>query len=310
LTRFLIGAGGWAYFHVPHEDSLSAYAKAFNFVEVNSTFYEYPELHMVRSWRKRTPADFEFTVRCHQDVTHRHRLEASNANVACLERMVDICSCLDASIIHIQIPREIELDDKRITEFRDLLHSVCLCDVRIALETARGQANALGSHGISVMKDLNVIHCVDLSQEEPAYESDILYTRLFGPKADNIYQFSDEELTDINTKASASRFEKSILAFHGVKMYKDAARLKVYRDIGVLPMVTSSQGLDSLREVLAEDTTFPTSMRTLVDHQGWKIIDLTAEKRVRAEKVLASLPERQYCSVDDVISALRQSGGT
>jgi hypothetical protein len=207
-----------------------------------------------------------------------------------------------------QIPREIGFDDERITEFRDLLHSVDLRDVRIALETARGQAEALSSYMISVMKDLNVIHCVDLSQEEPAYRSDILYTRLFGPKTDNVYQFSDEELTEINAKASTPRFEKSILAFHGVKMYKDAARLKVYRDTGILPMVTSSQGLDSLREVLAEDTTFPTPKRTLVDHQGWKIVDLTAEKRIRAEKVLESLPERQYSSVDDVISTLRQSG--
>ena len=309
MTRFLIGAGGWAYFQVPSEDSLSAYAKTFNFVEVNSTFYEYPEHHMVRSWRKRTPADFEFTVRCHRDVTHKHRLEPSNENVACLERMVDICSSLDASIIHMQIPQEIEFD-KRVTEFRDLLHSVHLGDVRIALETARGKANALGSQGISVMKDLNVIHCVDLSQEEPAYESDIVYTRLFGPKDDNVYQFSDEELTEINTKASEPRFEKSILAFHGVKMYKDAARLRIYRGTGTLPMVTSSQGLDSLREILSEDATFPTAKNTLIADQGWKIMDQTAKKRIHAETTLSTLPDRQYYSVDDVISALKQSRRT
>jgi hypothetical protein len=37
LKEYLIGAGGWAYFQVPGVNSLAAYSKVFNFVEVNST---------------------------------------------------------------------------------------------------------------------------------------------------------------------------------------------------------------------------------------------------------------------------------
>ncbi len=42
MTEVLIGAGGWAYFQVPGLRPLDAYAQAFNFVEVNATFYTYP----------------------------------------------------------------------------------------------------------------------------------------------------------------------------------------------------------------------------------------------------------------------------
>jgi uncharacterized protein YecE (DUF72 family) len=48
----LIGAGGWAYFTVPGMHPLQAYSKAFNFVEVNSTFYEIPPLKVAASWRR------------------------------------------------------------------------------------------------------------------------------------------------------------------------------------------------------------------------------------------------------------------
>ncbi|MCW3977383.1 MAG: DUF72 domain-containing protein, partial [Candidatus Bathyarchaeota archaeon] len=73
MTRYLIGAGGWAYFRVPGLHPLKAYSKAFNFVEVNSTFYETPNVKLVESWRKLVPPDFEFTVRCNKALTHKHK---------------------------------------------------------------------------------------------------------------------------------------------------------------------------------------------------------------------------------------------
>jgi uncharacterized protein YecE (DUF72 family) len=51
LTDYLIGTGGWAYFKIPDKPPLKAYSEVFNFVEVNYTFYEYPDLGMVEQWR-------------------------------------------------------------------------------------------------------------------------------------------------------------------------------------------------------------------------------------------------------------------
>lgn len=74
MSKVYIGAGGWAYFRVPGMDSLATYAKAFDFVEVNSTFYTTPSIQIVRSWRRCVPDDFMFSVRCHKDLTHKYLL--------------------------------------------------------------------------------------------------------------------------------------------------------------------------------------------------------------------------------------------
>ena len=47
LTEYRIGTGGWAYFKIPNKYSLKAYSAHFNFVEVNYSFYEYPDFRMV-----------------------------------------------------------------------------------------------------------------------------------------------------------------------------------------------------------------------------------------------------------------------
>src|SRR2546428_13381945 len=72
-----IGAGGWGYFHGPSGNSLLDYAKAFRFVEVNSTFYRHPLPAAVRRWRRSVPSDFHFSLKAHRSITHSPRFQAS-----------------------------------------------------------------------------------------------------------------------------------------------------------------------------------------------------------------------------------------
>lgn len=55
-------------------DYLTVYARAFDTVEVDSTFYGVPAESTVRSWVERTPPGFEFALKMPQEVTHEHRL--------------------------------------------------------------------------------------------------------------------------------------------------------------------------------------------------------------------------------------------
>jgi hypothetical protein len=156
------------------------------------------------------------------------------------------------------------------------------------------------------MQENNVIHCVDLSNSEaPAFDSDMLYSRLFGKGHHNIYEPTDEELRGIDKKASKGSFEKVMLSFHFVKMYKDAARLKTYKEKGRFPMVTKSTGLRSLDEVLREDAQFPAKKEQLIQSQGWKLFDLTPETRMHAKNLLQKLPEKTYNNTDEVTEALQ-----
>ncbi|MGB7060731.1 MAG: DUF72 domain-containing protein [Candidatus Zixiibacteriota bacterium] len=79
---FRIGTSGWSYptsaegswsgiFYPPGKvDELSYYAQRFNTVEINSTFYRPPVPGYAWNWARKTPEDFEFTVKLWQKFTH------------------------------------------------------------------------------------------------------------------------------------------------------------------------------------------------------------------------------------------------
>lgn len=78
-----IGTQGWNYpawvgpFYPPATraaDFLATYARGFDVVEVDSTFYAVPDARAVRAWNARTPAGFTFTLKMPGEVTHELRL--------------------------------------------------------------------------------------------------------------------------------------------------------------------------------------------------------------------------------------------
>lgn len=307
MVDYLIGTGGWAYFKVPGLRSLVAYSRLFDFVEVNSTFYQVPNLKTVESWRRQVPPDFVFSVRCSRDLTHKYMFQPNEQARVVFDQMITICKTLRADILHVQTPAAFKPSRENADLINSFLSSVDSKGVRIALEV-RGSNQMLSSDFVKMMQDRDMIHSVDLSRdEEPAYESDIVYSRLFGKGWHNVYQPTDQELKSIDDRASVSARtgKKTIVSFHFIRMYKDAARLKTYRQSSKFPMVTRSTGLRSLDEVLREDARFPSVKQDLIQDQGWKLIDMTEDKRVHVSDVLEKLPERSFSGVDDVVQTLK-----
>lgn len=306
LKEYLIGTGGWAYFRVPGLKPLVAYSRIFNFVEVNSTFYEIPPISRVENWRKLVPGDFEFSVRAHRSITHTYRLSPENRVFEAFDNMKKICSTLRAEILHLQAPPSLKIGSESVNHIQQTLASLSLGSLRLAFEIRpASQSSGLPSDLLRVMQDNNMIHSVDLSKgEKPAYETDILYTRLFGKGMHNVYQPTDEQLEEVDRKAAVSKSEKIVMSFHYVKMYKDAARMKTYRQTQKFPSVTNSIGIASLEEVLREDAKFPATKEQLVQCQGWKLFDLNKTQRLTAAECLNKLPEGTYNSLADVIEKI------
>src|SRR5436309_200768 len=86
MSNVRIGTSGWNYpsgrgtwngvFYPPPRlrpkgfDELSFYAEHFDTVEVNSTFYGQPRAEVTRTWARRTPSHFEFSIKLYQKFTH------------------------------------------------------------------------------------------------------------------------------------------------------------------------------------------------------------------------------------------------
>jgi uncharacterized protein YecE (DUF72 family) len=306
MKEYRIGTGGWAYFQIPGMDPLTTYARAFNFVEVNSTFYETPPLKQVVLWRERVPENFEFSVRAHRDLTHKHKLQPVKESHDILSKDIEICKTLRATILQIETPRSFKTTQTNTNAIRDLFSSSNMKGINVAWETRHLESNQLPDYLVRLMQDLNMIHCVDISREDPAYSTNIMYTRLFGKGKHNIYQFDDKELKQIHEKIKKTKEKKVVLSFHGLKMYLDATRFRVYNDTLVMPPVTRSVGLSSLREVLSQDAKFPTTKERLIEHQGWKVFDLTPTNRIHTSEILDRLPSQTYRNTDEVIEALKK----
>lgn len=81
-----IGTQGWNYeawvgpfypINTRPADFLSVYSRAFNSVEVDSTFYGTPAETTLQAWANRTPPGFIFSLKMPQEVTHEQRLRDS-----------------------------------------------------------------------------------------------------------------------------------------------------------------------------------------------------------------------------------------
>lgn len=58
-------------------EMLEIYARAFETVEVDSTFYAVPSETTLQNWYDKTPADFTFALKMPQEITHSHGLRTS-----------------------------------------------------------------------------------------------------------------------------------------------------------------------------------------------------------------------------------------
>src|SRR5436305_10999845 len=67
---------------MPASEYLSFYAREFDTVEVDSTWYRPPSPRVVDGWRARTPEGFLFSVKVPQAITHEACLVGCEAETA------------------------------------------------------------------------------------------------------------------------------------------------------------------------------------------------------------------------------------
>jgi uncharacterized protein YecE (DUF72 family) len=77
--QFYIGTSGWSYsswqgiFYpekLEQKSWLPYYSQAFEYVEIDSTFYQIPSKNMVKLWNARTSPNFRFSAKFPQVITH------------------------------------------------------------------------------------------------------------------------------------------------------------------------------------------------------------------------------------------------
>jgi uncharacterized protein YecE (DUF72 family) len=98
------------------KDMLSYYSARFNAVELNNTFYRRPQPSMIENWKNQVPANFRFTVKASQGITHFRRLK--NAGEATRD-MLNTVSAFEKRLgaVIFRLPEEMQKDLKRLETF-------------------------------------------------------------------------------------------------------------------------------------------------------------------------------------------------
>ncbi len=117
LDKLRIGCSGWSYkdwqgvFYpkgLAARDYLSYYARVFNCVEIDSSFYRIPNQFMVAQWRSNTPDGFLFSPKLPKKITHDSKLKGAEST---LVYFYSVLSKLKDKLgpIAIQLPPSIKL---------------------------------------------------------------------------------------------------------------------------------------------------------------------------------------------------------
>jgi uncharacterized protein YecE (DUF72 family) len=84
MAKLFVGTSGWVYEHwrgvfypegLPQSEWFGYYAKRFDTVEINYSFYRLPSRKTFETWREGAPPGFVFTVKANRYITHVKKLK-------------------------------------------------------------------------------------------------------------------------------------------------------------------------------------------------------------------------------------------
>lgn len=250
-----IGTCGYSYYDPgpgwqdDYESKLQAFSETFDLVELNRTFYDLPMVRTAERWRDEVLADFEFTVKAWQALTHPTSsptwrntddftedqregfgyLRPNDAIRDAWNQTREIAQTLDADIVVIQTPPSFDATDEHESNMDELLSSIDRGGLALAWEP-RGSWLDQPERVETICDDLDLIHVTDIMRQDPISTHDFAYTRLHGLNEDRYdydYDYSSDELETVAGKleALAADHDRVYGLFNNYEMYANAAKL-------------------------------------------------------------------------------------
>jgi len=195
-----IGTSGWTYSHWqgrfypedwPKAKWLEYYARNFDTVELNATFYRLPKVVTFENWFKRTPAGFLWAVKASRYITHIKRLTEADEP---LKRFYDLVRHLGTKLgpLLFQLPPSLKYDADLVKTFLEHLDP----SFRHAIEVRH--PSWLNSEFFRQLEENNTAFCIsDTAGRYPFREeitADFAYIRLHGSRTLYASEYTQEEL--------------------------------------------------------------------------------------------------------------------
>ncbi len=203
MTKIYIGTSGYYYRHwigrfYPEKLSwgkwLEYYSKVFNTVELNTTFYHLPRAKTVEGWIEKTSANFLFSVKVHQDITHIKKLRDVRNDFYGFMKVIKPLKVHDriGCILH-QFPPTLEYDIFLLKDYVDLLPK----GYRHVFEFRN--AVFFNDTIFMILKERGIALCISHMRKllaPPVATADFVYFRFHGPKERYRSLYSQEQIDE------------------------------------------------------------------------------------------------------------------
>ncbi len=186
-SKIHIGTSGWNYKHwkgpfypknLSSKEWFAYYAKQFQTVEINNTFYRLPERKTFMQWQNSGPDDFFFSVKANRYITHIKKLKDPHEPVA---NFMDNVRGLGEKMgpILFQLPPRWHCNPARLKEFFKAVPKDCRCVFEFRDESW------WDPHVYEILRANNAAFCIyELAGHQSPLEitADFVYIRLHGPE--------------------------------------------------------------------------------------------------------------------------------
>lgn len=153
-------AGGESVFYprgTKSNEMLGIYARAFETIEVDSTFYAIPAINALENWHEKTPEQFSFSLKMPQEITHTHALGANG--FAALEEFCERVLYLKEklAVVLIQLPPQFDASGGNVRALLEFLPRLPRA-IRFAVEFR--SRDWLAGETLEVLQKYNVTICL------------------------------------------------------------------------------------------------------------------------------------------------------
>ena len=173
------GDGRWEGVFYPTDrriDRLEYYARHFQAVEINRSFYRPIEAHVAESWARRTPPEFRFTAKLYQKFTHPKMYREATGEEADLraedfarfERgIAPLAEAGKLGALLAQFPPSFKADDESLTLLEDLLRQFAAYPLAVEL---RHRSWSDSAEAARLLREQDVAWCLI---DEPKFRTSV-----------------------------------------------------------------------------------------------------------------------------------------
>ena len=218
--KIRIGTSGYSYsWNKAKPDAFEWYiGQGFNSVEINYSFYRFPQVTSIKLWRAKAPKDFTFSIKVHRSITHYNRLKQPRSSQL-WDEFLKLFETLENKIDFwlFQMPANFKFKPENLERVKYFFNSENIAHQIVIRKKAVIEFRDSSRWNESALKGIERAGIAFCSVDAPGLPNEIIaineaiYLRLHGTKTWYNYLYPEEKLKEIVSDMLGKQAQKKAI---------------------------------------------------------------------------------------------------